>query len=88
MSAQKVNDRFIELMTKKNPSLYKKVWDGGFMVIAVDTGEIKIFFSSNNLSTEEINEIMPVFYEAIESEKKSANSISTIIKRFFGNRRR
>ncbi len=79
---------FIELMTNKNPSLYKKLWDGGFMVIAVETGEIKIFFPGNNLSAEEINEIMPVFNEAIEKEKKSNNSISAFIKRLLGNRRR
>ncbi|MFI5130894.1 MAG: hypothetical protein ACHQFX_12910 [Chitinophagales bacterium] len=71
MAAQPVNDRFIELMMKKDPLLYEKVFDGGFMVITLNTGELKIFFSGNNLSSEEMNEIMPIFSQAVKevSEK-------------------
>lgn len=71
MSAKKVNDRFIKLMLDKDPTLYKKVWEGGLMVIGLDTGELKIFFTGNNLSSEGMDKIMPVFFQAIKegSEK-------------------
>jgi hypothetical protein len=38
------------------------------MVITLNTGEFKIFFSGNNLSSEEMNKIMPVFSKAVKEE--------------------
>ena len=65
MSAVQVNDKFLELMSSKEPLLYNTFKDTQFIVAKGNENEIKLFFSMQLFNDAERQKIVSLFREAL-----------------------
>lgn len=65
MSAVNVNDKFLELMSQKEPLLYNKFKDTEFVIAKGDENEIKLFYTTKLFNDNERQKIVSLFKEAL-----------------------
>src|SRR5690348_10402746 len=64
-----VHDKFVEFLSREEPSLYKKI-DGKFMTTKSGTGEIEPYFFGQDLTDDEFDKAMRIFNKAYKEVSK------------------